>query len=156
MDILEFFRSKTIQTNLNAVEWHKDSGVAAIYSPLVKEDLDFIGSQLNQTLPDLFQKFLLQTNGLFYKKLTLYGLPVRGSTKMDRTRLRPQSILIANQSWRLKYEMDSDQFMIGSKSGWTENTGVFLSREGVLTGSNSQGNTKIESFEHLFEWGQDA
>ena len=75
---------------------------------------------------------------------------------MDRTRLRPQSILIANQSWRLKYEMDSDQFMIGSKSGWTENTGVFLSREGVLTGSNSQGNTKIESFEHLFEWGQDA
>ena len=156
MNIPEIFEKNSIVTNLNAVEWHRDSGMAAVYPPLALEDFDFLDSQLNHPLPDMFKEFLLQTNGLFYKKLSLYGLPVQNSNMLDRSRLRPHSVVTANQAWRLKYNMSNDLLMIGSKSGWSENTGVFLSMSNVLTCANSQGVISLESFEHLFDWSQDA
>lgn len=156
MDIQELFQIKKIQTNIGAKDWHKDSGVAAIYPPLTESDLAFIQSELNQQIPDLFKTFLSQTNGLFLKKLTLFGLPVKDSVMLDRKSLRPQSLISANQSWRLKYKVDSQHLMIGSKSGWTENTGIFLKQDGSIFGKNNQGIVDINDFENIFDWAQDA
>jgi hypothetical protein len=145
MDILELFSSENIETNLNAIGWHVDSGTAAIFPPLVEEELTWLQSE-----------FLNQSNGLFLKKLTLFGLPVSNSNQLNRSILRPQSLLSANQSWRIKYDITEDSLMIGSKTGWSDNTGIFMCKEGNIICVDKQNTITLKSFKELFDWSQDA
>ena len=156
MDILELFSSENIETNLNAIGWHVDSGTAAIFPPLVEEELTSLQSELVQPLPDVFKSFLNQSNGLFLKKLTLFGLPVSNSNQLNRSILRPQSILSANQSWRIKYDITEDSLMIGSKTGWSDNTGIFMCKEGNIICVDKQNTIRLKNFKELFDWSQDA
>ena len=156
MDIFELFDSENIETNLNAVGWHVDSGVAAIFPPLLVDELSWLQSQLVQPLPDVFKLFLYQSNGLFLEKLTLFGLPVSNSNQLNRSILRPQSVLSANQSWRIKYDINDDSLMIGSKTGWSDNTGIFMCKEGSIICVDKQKTIKLDNFKELFDWSQGA
>ena len=141
MKLMEKFVSQNVATNLGAVNWHADSGVAAIYEPASEEMLAWAEGKLGRELPLEMRVLLAETNGFFLKKVTLYGIPpsLFKAGVLNRGRLQPLDIITANKFWRIKYQVPLDHLMIGSIQGQSENTGIFMRQDGLVFRVDSGG-----------------
>lgn len=141
MNILEEFESNEIECNLGANDWHIDQGTAAVYEPATDEMISWASNEAKADFPSALVTLLKSTNGCFFKKLTIFGIPpsLFRSKRLSRTHLQPHAITTANQSWRVKYDAPSEAVMVGTVQGWSENTAIFMLPSGQCIKINSSG-----------------
>ena len=152
MSIIEEFESNGIECNLGASNWHVDHGTAAIYPPATDEMIEWACLEAKAEFPPALVSLLKSTNGCFFKKLTLFGIPVSlfEGKGLSRGLLQPQSITTANRAWRVNYKAPNEAVMVGSIQGWSGNTGLFMLPSGQCVKINSSGIS--EPFQLTEKW----
>lgn len=144
MSIVEEFKSNGIECNVNAEGWHVNEGTAAIYEPCTDEMIYWASTEACVEFPPTLVSLLKTTNGCYFRKLTIFGIPpsLFEGKGISRTQLQPQAITTANQAWRVNYDAPTESVMVGSIQGWSENTGIFMLPSGQCVKVNSSGSSE--------------
>ncbi|HZN38188.1 MAG TPA: hypothetical protein VFD82_05255 [Planctomycetota bacterium] len=82
--------------------------------------------------PSVYRTVLCQTNGCFAFEVSLYGIPSR-SGLLDRSTLRPHSLVSANQHWRREFVGATELFHFGGgPHSESEDVGYFFDGDHII------------------------
>lgn len=159
MNLLETLNIGNIDCNLNAVEWHVNNATAAIYDPVTDDMIKWAENEIQKDFPVELKSILKSTNGLFLKKLNIFGIPpsLFMGKGLNRLQLEPLSIIEANKFWYINYTLLENTIMVGAVEGWSENTGLFMQQDGLIIKVTNEGVSEpFELTDKLINMANDA
>lgn len=107
-----------------------------LYMPAKKVWFDKYKDRMSKSIPTMYQKFLLISNGCYYYDFNLFGLPPslqQDPPLIDRKNLQVLDLDAANKYWINNFKLDNEKFYFGGRAyNSEENIGYFINDNKII------------------------